>query len=1000
MTFCLRAGRTITPGSRLLRYRPSRSSLIAKCFTPLKQQFVSRVHTGSAATSTGDVKHGNSSNRTQSSFPQTNNDVTVWIESLERYLPQILGGKAHDTSSDGKYARGERLRSLLGLLQHARKTANIDLLAHFAFKLRRWDVVHYVISELLHHVGNPSSSPGPNCLPSNINWRQLGVRNWDSIGYLDRISSTKLKKIPEVPTSLQSQFVLDRVESQSVSEASRKVEREIMAEIWQSLGIFILEAADLTERRSLAAMEHVFQILGRLQHLDLIPHDVYNGAPSENSPRSRSRAGMPYLQSQIMHTLADASLEAKYKEDIASSVSAASRPPPRRYKIFRRELGPETWLEFVLCCCIENNFLREGLWILDQMQRRPRAWHLKSWAALLETTGAIDPSKIDYFDSWAECGQIETEHRRFMSRKPFSGMGERTVASEVVVSLIDGLLNGGLDPDGEPSSISKILAQIDSVRSILRTSNLYLGVGDISYFLARLIESKVVVADADPRSLGISLELVPEAINGDADNRAADCSALRGHSHGVSMLMLGLHSYALNAYASQGNVSAMIDIFERLIGVLDFRKILEMRRLGLDEKYLINADEVKSAEELRRQIFGKDELDDDNLELLCTLLSWPISLSRLLDALTDSKSFRLGRWLLRAKSDDRPLIPTDKFSDAMLAPALIRFAAATKDNDLFKLITASLGVPLQREILKAMITYMASALDWDNAVKLLNYLLNKHNCNWGAANITTVAAMIIRLDHQSSTRTSIMRPKERKANLERAKDVLIKLLGGGFNRPANPAEPYSYQERELYQIYRVLNSLPNPGSLAEVCRLAKLQWAHTYNPRELIYAPAFNHILSAVVDTQGSLAGKHLWDLWCINPFSRDAEQIRAGPNAIFQTWDDFIKAENTESWGESQEGKIVLPNLDTVRIIAMRAIDEQKTLWGSDSSGHSLSATTADNNLLGLLRWCVKMFEQFGLTEHEINREVEGHLARIKAENSNQPGFPIHSHATPQKLH
>lgn len=984
MNICLRAYRTIAVGHRPLCYRPYRRPHVAKYFTFFRKQ-PETVPTPSDNPTADNYSDDVSLGRAPYVTPEWEGENAAWIESLEQYLPQALGGKVGDIGKYGVIEGNQEVQSVLRLLEDARKSDNVDILAHLAFKLKRWDAVHYVVNRLLDGIKDPGPHPDPKCLPSNLNWRQLGIQNWDSIGYLDQISRRPLNKMPQyIPVSrTDSQSIINLVEPRNHERPSHSTRNEILGEIWQSLGAFVLEAADLTERRSLAAMEHVFQILGRLQHLDLIPHDVYNDASSGGAVQSRSRAGTPYFQTQIMNVLADASLQAIYTEATSSSVPVDLRPPRRRYKVLRRELGAGMWLEFVLYCCIEGGFSREAHWIVDQMQHRSNEWHVKSWNALLETVGEIDPKRIDYFDTWAECGQNVSENKMFMSRRPFLGLGERTISSEVMVSIMDGLIDSATIQHHKGFSVRETLKRIDSLRSTLERSGLRLGNGDVNYVLARLVDSQAVVAEDDPHSLEMLLDLTPfvRAETDSAETAGPKVSAV-DHGHGASTLVLGLHSYAVQEYALQGNVSGMLSVFETFIGALDFRKILEMRRLGLDKKYRINESPVRSTEDLQKRLFGEEKFDDLHYELVCSFLSWPISLSLFIDTIKTSRNYRLGKWLLDATNDQGRFIPTEHLSHKMIAPALLRYAAATSDRALFSNITNMLKLPASRETLKALTTYQVGVMNWDVTVGLLEYQAMRHDCTWGATNVAAVAAAIIQLDQPSGPVVNSLSKADRKAHMGRAKDVLVRLFEGEYNRSVDPGKIYLWQEQQLYQLHRLLSTVP--GALEGICRSVKLQWKGPHNPPGGISTDAFNLLLAAVVDAQGSLAGKRLWTRWCMDPFSDRARRIKIGPNASYLIKKDpslsardrkFIRQASGKASHNNREDEIVLPDINTVRILAMGAIKEQNEPWKADSS--------SDDGVLKLLAWCAHMFKCFGLTGLETDRELEGNLARILWESS-----------------
>jgi hypothetical protein len=836
----------------------------------------------------------------------------------------------------------------------------------------------------------------PRKLPSNIDWKALASESQNRQGLLARISSKVLDAVPEIPIGNASKASVPapigtNTESSGGRRRSlgRAAQVEIMAEFWQSLGMLVLEAADLPERSSLAAMEHFYQILARLQYLDGIPHDVYNAPPSGALNRALSRAGMPYLQGQIMHILADATLEAQFVETASRFAAPGSPAPRRRFKILRRELGVGTWLEFVLWCCIEGGFIQEACWILDQMRRRPKVWRFKSWGEVLHDTGGIDPQKIEHFDTWAECGVKQTEHRLFLSRKPFLGMGDRTITSEVVVAIMDAVVNSACFPRGNRADYLRDMSgTIGSLRSMLKQSGIYLGTGDVNHLLTRIIESEGIVKDADPRSLRLSLDLFPYTIPEEAGSPHTQPAPLPksravDHGHASSAFVLGLYSHAWNTYSSQGHIPGALEIFEMLLGAQSPNKVVEMRRFALDDKHIIHAAPVRDARELQAQLLGDERLDIASQENLALQMLWHVSLSLFLDALTTSRAHRFCHWLLSPDENGYQPIPATMFSERLLAPAIIRFAAATTNPHLFAMVTRAMETPIPRETLKAMVTYEAIILDWPNVLSLLRYLPTRHETHWGATNIAVVAACIIALSKPSKFSVFV-----RKAYSEEAKEVLLALLEGRFNRTVSPeARPYRYQEQELYQMHRILNSIPGP--LQEACREAKLQWDKSHHPNVGVPANAFHHILAVVTETQGCLAAKRLWDLWCLDPFGPQAAYVRTGVDPDLFSMDNFLLPIHTESSAsetpaaasyEREDQKLVIPTLATVRIIAMRAIQEQTAIWRGTSD--DVNNEDVKSAVQEVLAWSIRMFERFGLTQQELEREMEGHLDRIRQES------------------
>lgn len=930
---------------------------------------------------------------------------------METYLPESLRQRPASPLAGEKEDEEAQCLSILRLLRETRRTKNVDLLGHLAFGLNRWDSVRYFVDRLLENVWNLRvRHPVPNRLPSNIDWMALPVQNRRGPDRLGRISWKNVDIASTMPVNgardgfTAADFANSFGPAASGGLSSSAIQDMTLEQLWQSLGTFILEAADLPGERSLDAMEHVYEVLARFQQLDLIPSEVYNAAPSEGVPRSRSRAGMPYLQDMIMHVLADASLGARPAGSSAVSQAPDPRARRKRVRMRKRDLDAGNWLELVLWCCIEGGLAREGAWLLDQMQRRSIQWKVKSWNLILQSTGPPDPRRMGYFDTWAECGLNATDYRLFSSRKPFLGMGERTLTSEVVVATMDGLMNHArADQDGEENSPSDIWPIIASLRTMLKRDGLYFETGDVNHLHARVIESNAITLDQYPAPPMVPLEQAPCVMSeeeGDGLSNSASESPAVDHGHGASTLVLGLHSYFLNIDAALGYISRALGKFETLLGSIDSDKVLEMRLSGLKDKHLIDAPPVRDTKQLRRQLFGEEIPGFFPEETISLMVLNPISLSLLFDALTASKDHRLGHWLLSAKNDDMlGVIPNSMISNPLFAPALIRFAADTNNRHLFSSVTMRLKTPLPREVLKAMVTYQVQRSNWNKASTLLHYLPERQDCHWGATNVASIAAAIIKISERRALGNLITSEHLRKEHVDRAQGLLASVLQGKFDRMVRPSErPYRYQEEQLWQIHRILCSIP--GSLGEVGNTTTLRLKRHHNPPDGVPVNAFHHVLAAIVEAHGSLAGKRLWSKWCMDPFGRLAKRIRIGPNAISRQSDNLAfriswkkpKAAKKGDWSTSQLGKPVLPNLKSVRIIAMRAIEEQRSIW----RGYVVfSSESRKFGVLDVLNWSIDMFKNFGLTELEINKELDGQLARIMQELANREsrrfavGFP-----------
>jgi hypothetical protein len=82
--------------------------------------------------------------------------------------------------------------------------------------------------------------------------------------------------------------------------------------------------------------------------------------------------------------------------------------------------------------------------------------------------------------------------------------------------------------------------------------------------------------------------------------------------------------------------------------------------------------------------------------------------------------------------------------------------------------------------------------------------------------------------------------------------------------------------------------------------------------------------------------------------------------------------------WNENKIGKLVVPDLRTIRVIAQGALKEEMDLWNG-----CLPPTeeTTGQNTTEILDWSIQIFEKFRLNRREIDRELDGYLTRIRDE-------------------
>ncbi|KAK2750971.1 hypothetical protein FQN57_000046 [Myotisia sp. PD_48] len=902
--------------------------------------------------------------------PKLRQDPSEWIKYLTKYVSK---DDVKDASENYKETRMLECENILALLFQARSLYNFDLLSILGFKHGRWDDYHAIVNKLLDNAQFYRSPYTRGEMPSNIDWKALGSLSYVSSEGIDSIDANAIqyRKDHRSLTSFDS-YSEEPIRAQKMGESETRI--GTMEEIWQSLGYFVLEAADLPVEEGPKVMSHLYRVLGRLHHLDMVPHEVYKYTEYRDIIRPNRPPGMYLLSYPIMGVLSDTAWELNYADQAVGG--GDTRPQKLTYR--SRELGFGVWLEFILWCCVEGGFAKEGTWIMQESRNREKKWSIKSWATVVKTTGPVVPQKMSQYDTWARCGRDNKELLVDRSNRPFLGLGERTITKEVVMALMDGLCNSletgvGLRGDSPPL----VLERMGLLRSLLKSNKIFLQQQDIGYFIARVLEAGSVVLHAKPQTLDLLLNLAPYIRPAKTlANSATHPMTEQAYLPQYSGMILGLYQYSLNIYAERGDIFGALEILEKLLGASDSESVHEVRKF-LHAKSPIRSPKAKrlGQPESSIQLATKPPAADSARVHLSSL-----SNSLLLDTFISSRLYHLADWLVTLRSHSIKSYPHELDDQELIQPHLIRFATATKNPALFTTVSDGLTLPMGYQVLAAVLDYRISECDWYNTIQLLRYLQGGKHKQWSPLNITSLAAVIIRLEAQSvmsvQSEKNISDHKKLHDSLKLARVILSTILRGKYNQ----LRPYpTYHESSpavLYQLHRLFSSIP--GTLSEVCHGLPLQWKDPFNPDYLIPAKAFNQLLSAIVDTQGSLAGKRLWDRFCIEPKPIDKQRLTVGGNTRlhFTTLEHFS---DSRSLFRNKE-KLVLPTSTTVRIIAKAATDEQRLSSQHDTFPEEptfepmVPEPATLTKVTEVLDWSVQMFERFHLSRRAIDRELDGY--------------------------
>ncbi|KAF3491512.1 uncharacterized protein GIQ15_01029 [Arthroderma uncinatum] len=984
MSICPRP-RRILPGHSLFQ---ARRHAIPHPLTPCRLSSGISQQTFHGSPHNDTHRPSNRSNRLPCPVPRgLRKDPSEWIKYLEKYIPrQNLDKDSPARGATEQKIDQEDCDAILELLYQARAQQNFDLLTILGFKFGRWQDFHAIINKLLDFADavRPISKRGR--LPSNIHWGNLGSFDGLSGEKLESIKPTDIHYHNDgMPISSFDSYSEEPVMHNQLGEAGTRI--GAMDELWQSLGVFVLEAADEPTKEGSALMSHFYRVVARLHHLDMIPPEIYKYTPKLDPTLPNRPPGVHLLSYPIMSVLSDATWEATAAEDAMADPDNSPYVAPLRYR--SKQLGFGVWLEFILWCCVEGGYAAGAAWILQKSRNRSRSWSVQSWARLYQAKGSIDPLKMDRYDTWAQCGVLSNEPFAGPSNRPFQGMGLRTITSEVIVAAMDGLVNSlGVGVGARGDSPSFVWERLGLLRAILSKNKIYLRQADITYLIVRILETGAIVPETKPQSLELLLNLAPYIPPTDQPTESSS-----PHFKGLyqqeydpeySGLVLGLYQYALNIYASSGHVSGTIDVFERLLGAVDPEKVFEIRNSVLDHKYLIKAHPVRQTEQNRSRNM-KPASGSQNLQL--SALSWTL----LLDTLTSSRLYRLANWLTSSYEEALRSSTSRSREGVLIADPLIRLATATKNRELFYNVVQGLTPPLENQTLISLLNWRIGELDWKDTAELLCYLRDRKNSQWDVTNIMSLGATIFRLECQPLGECqSELDPtfeESQDETLDLAKKLLTDVLNGKFNQHYSYSTDLHTSEATLNQVHHFFSSIP--GCLSDICHEVKLQWGRPIEPSYRIPSSAFNRFLSAVVDTQGSLAGKRLWDEFCIEPVTTMAKRIRTKKNMLVQTsrkriqQADMIKPSFKAKSTHHKKTPLVSPDLTTVRIIAQAALEEQKCFWqrGPQPTYPNVNSLTPETytaeSVDRILSWSAEMFERLRLGDREINRELDGYPLR-----------------------
>ncbi|KAJ5235637.1 uncharacterized protein N7469_004805 [Penicillium citrinum] len=862
-----------------------------------------------------------------------NRNPDAWIPFLVSCLkpPQQTQQSATPTGSTktlfqhvDDLNRGHALMSYLWL---AKSFRGMNLLAHMGFELGQWSTVNTLLSELIDTYEILAPYTKLKNAAADLEWSLKGSNmTLDDISY-ERLSAAQIANIKMPASHLDLNVTTRRPAVESFAD-------RLLGSVLLHLGSLVLAAADRSPSDRKLAMSCVFRTLARLHHLGLISDNVYQYHPADPDQITFRPPGLNLLSSHIMTVLSDAAW-LEHESSLANSATEAGEEPPfLPFNVGFRELGPEIWLELILWCCVEHGFSKQGALLLRDMATRndDHAWKVASWEPLVRALDVVRQTDISTEESWRDPESDKPPViYKGRERPPFNGLGRRTISTQVVASLRDMLYNKSFVSVGTTGMSAEELLTLSASAQNLLESDTKKTKGEprltnrsTNWNFNRMLNSGGFLPENDPIAFAKLLRSTQNVVppwGGEpipTDERLNEIT--RAQIYDETAAMSGLIQQSIRLSARKKQAGAAFSGYEWLQKVVDASKSYHIR--AFLEKF--------NQYESPNTAFFQSRQPDPSMAQSSLPQIQNVVMADLLDLITACRAFDFGNWLLFNDDIDGPAISQSSYGDQAIAPSILRFAAATQNKELSDRVVSSLGTPLTTNTLKAVINLHISVESWDRALLTFNYLRDYRAKSWGFSNITTLAAKIITLDAsiQRKLASGLQSPKKDQESLAKAIDIFTRLFRGEFSTSPSQSERVSdFQRivlRRLWPFFEVV-----PGPIYNILKNAGIGKSLSRDKTFQIPPNSFQSLLSAVVDNYGSKAGKRLFDEWCLNTPTPDQLRTKSGgvirlPMATERKHYETSGDRNfNATWHEHAQSKLVIPDLNTYRILAQAAYRE-----------------------------------------------------------------------------
>lgn len=351
-------------------------------------------------------------------------------------------------------------------------------------------------------------------------------------------------------------------------------------------------------------------------------------------------------------------------------------------------------------------------------------------------------------------------------------------------------------------------------------------------------------------------------------------------------------------------------------------------------------------------------------------------LATFLDLLTDSGDLDFARWMLYSGNNaEGPLVSPALYSDPIVAPAIIRYAAVAQDDKLLSRLLRRQATAASADILVALCENRFRSGNLKDGVRVLNMIGELGTRAWSVqdiARLTNALLWNVRSDAGANLRGATLA-------------TIVKLLRGDLGITLNK------DRYEMVGITRVLSDADT--QLRKICRSI---FDENQVTRVEVSMLTFDTLLQGICAAFGSVRGRAVYLKWCV-----PAEEIqRLSDSPLDMTWSPVSRLFNYKPSPEASSeilaqphlevpiartsAAIITPTLRTLRVVIHQALKEsQQSESGDGQAEHSREqqdqAKEISTGPHQVLSWAREILESdFNLGDADIDHELQGYFNAV----------------------